>query len=282
MGPVERTLASPQGLLVVPDRLPAPCAALVLAGSSGRVETERVRLLVRTGAAAMSIRWFGGPGQPPGICEVPLETFTAALDQLAGFSDHLVVIGLSKGAEAALLVASRDRRVAAAAALSPSSVVWANLGAGLDGRVRPQRSSWTQGGIALPFVRYDDPWTPPPDRPGSYRVLYEQSLVTFADDVPAATIPVERIGGPVLVSAGGDDQVWPSDRFAREIMQRRQAHGLDTRVVIGPAAGHRVRLPGEPPVAPGAAPMERGGSPEADAELGRLIWPQLLEIMRLD
>jgi hypothetical protein len=121
-GSVERLLASPEGLLVAPDRLPTRCAALVLAGSSGRVETERVRLLARTGAAAMSIRWFGGPGQPPGICEVPLQTFTAALDELARFSGHLVVIGLSKGAEAALLVASRDRRVGAVAGLSPSSV----------------------------------------------------------------------------------------------------------------------------------------------------------------
>jgi hypothetical protein len=70
---VERTLASPEGLLVAPDRLPARCAALVLAGSSGRVETGRVRLLAGSGEAAMSIRWFGGPGQPRGICEVPLE-----------------------------------------------------------------------------------------------------------------------------------------------------------------------------------------------------------------
>jgi uncharacterized protein len=281
MGSVERALASPEGLLVVPDRLPTRCAALVLAGSSGRIESDRVRLLAGSGAAAMSIRWFGGPGQPPGICEVPLEAFTAALDELAGFSDHLVVIGISKGAEAALLVASRDRRVAAVAALSPSSVVWANVGAGVDGQTRPQRSSWTEGGVALPFVRYDDHWTPAPDRPASYRTLYEQSLVTHAEDVAAATIPVERIKGPVLVSAGGDDQVWPSGRFARDIAQRRQAHGLDTRVVIGPAAGHRVRLPGELPLAPGAVAMDRGGGPETDAELGRQIWPQLLELMHL-
>jgi hypothetical protein len=131
-------------------------------------------------------------------------------------------------------------------------------------------------------VRYDDNWTPASDRPSSYRTLYEQSLVTFADDVPAATIPVERIEGPVLISAGGDDQVWPSDRFGRDIAQRRQAHGLETRILIGPAAGHRVRLPGEPPFPAGGAAMERGGSPQADDELGRLIWTQLLKLMHLD
>ncbi|GAB2744931.1 hypothetical protein GCM10010442_75960 [Kitasatospora kifunensis] len=44
---------------------------LVLAGSSGRIETDRCRLLARTGMAALSIRWFGGEGQPAGICEIP-------------------------------------------------------------------------------------------------------------------------------------------------------------------------------------------------------------------
>ncbi len=39
---------------------------LVLAGSSGRVETDRCRLLARTGMTTLSIRWFGGDGQPAG------------------------------------------------------------------------------------------------------------------------------------------------------------------------------------------------------------------------
>jgi hypothetical protein len=61
----------------------AEVGVLVLGGSSGRVEAGRCALLSAHGMTAMSIRWFGGPGQPPGICEVPLETFVSALDQLA-------------------------------------------------------------------------------------------------------------------------------------------------------------------------------------------------------
>ena len=43
--------------------------------------------------------------------------------------------------------------VDAVVGISPSDVVWA----GLSGH-RPQRSSWTRGGDALPFVPYDDDW----------------------------------------------------------------------------------------------------------------------------
>lgn len=134
---VEYWLSDPEGLLVVPETGAAGCAVLVLSGSSGQVEVDRVRLLADRGAAALSIRWFGDAGQPPGICEVPLETFVPVLDRLASLTDHLAVLGVSKGAEAALLLACRDARIRAVGALSPSSVVWANVGPGADGAHKP-------------------------------------------------------------------------------------------------------------------------------------------------
>jgi len=279
---VEQTLSKPQGILVVPDGRPPRCSVLVLAGSSGRIETDRVRLLAAYGAAAMSIRWFGDIDQPAGICETPLETFRPALDQLAALSDHLAVIGTSKGAEAALLLGARDRRIRAVAALSPSSVAWANVGPGLDGKQEPYRSSWTEAGQPFPFVPYDDDWTVPDgDDPPAYRGMYEQSLARFADRVAEATIPVERISAEVLITAGGDDQVWPSDLFADQLVQRRADHGLTTRIVTHPRAGHRVCLPSEPAISTSGIEMARGGTTRADTQLGREVWRQLLDVLHL-
>ncbi|MEV4892274.1 hypothetical protein AB0K48_23095 [Nonomuraea sp. NPDC055795] len=42
---------------------------LVPAGSSGRIDSARCDLPAAHGLTAPSIRWFGGPGQPPGIGE---------------------------------------------------------------------------------------------------------------------------------------------------------------------------------------------------------------------
>jgi hypothetical protein len=105
--------------------------------------------------------WFGDVHQAPGICEVPHETFSPALDRLSSLSEHLAVMGVSQGVEAALLLASRDARIRAVAALSPSSVVWANVGPGIDEAQWPLRSSRTEGGEPLPFVPYNDTWLPP-------------------------------------------------------------------------------------------------------------------------
>lgn len=271
---MEIALSGPEGILALPAG-PPRCAVLVLPGSSGRVEVDRVRHLARHGAAAMSIRWFGGAGQPAHVCEVPLETFAPALDRLAGICGHLGVIGTSRGAEAALLLAARDPRIKVVGAFSPSPVVWADLsGAGT-------RSSWTEAGAPLAFVPYDGAWEPVTiGGATAFRTMYEQSMVTFADRVPAATIPVERIAGEVLVSGGGDDQLWPSDVFASQIARRRADHGLGTHVLTWPGAGHQVVLPGEPPATGGMAPA-RGGSVAADSELGAAAWSVLRGLLRL-
>ncbi|MGI4896002.1 MAG: acyl-CoA thioester hydrolase/BAAT C-terminal domain-containing protein [Janthinobacterium lividum] len=285
---MELSLTNPAGLLALPAGR-ARCAVLVLSGSSGRIDVDRVRLLAGHGAAALSLRWFADTGQPPGICEIPLETFTPALDRLAAHSEHLAVIGASKGAEAALLLAAHDSRIRTVVALSPSSVVWANVGPGPDGDESRSRSSWTRAGVALPFVPYDQAWhdaqakqdargadTQPP----AFRSLYEQSLTTFADRIPAARIPVESIRADVILSAGGDDQVWPSESFARDVVARRSDHGLSTTCLTAPAAGHRLQLPGEP-VTDGGTVLVRGGSPHADAELGARVWSELRTALHL-
>ena len=260
--------------MLVRPRTDRGTAVLVLAGSSGALETERCRVLAAHGATALTIRWFGGPGQQPDTFEVPVETFTAALDRLAPLGDRLAIVGSSFGAEAALLTASLDPRVDAVVALAPTSVVWA----GIDELGR-QTSHWTRGGRAVSFAPFDDSWAADTDPP-SYRRLYEQSLRRHAEEAAAAAIAVEQIAGDVVLVAGEDDQVWPAADFARAIASRRSSYGRETVVVTHPDAGHRVVLPGEVPPERGRA-MARGGSPEADAALGHLAWPHVVRSLRL-
>ena len=180
---------------------------VVLAGSSGRVDVTRAKLFAGLGAVCIALRWFGGEGQPPGICEVPLEVFTRTTDRLFEEGcERVAYVGTSKGAEAALLNATVDPRVRVVAAISPSSVVWANIGPGIDGVAWPQRSSWTRGGVPLPFIKYDETWQPE-RREGlvTYRSLYERSLQIGADNLSAATIPVEKAQAEIILVAGGDD-----------------------------------------------------------------------------
>ncbi|MFI6688269.1 acyl-CoA thioester hydrolase/BAAT C-terminal domain-containing protein [Streptomyces sp. NPDC050485] len=271
--PWEGVLAEPAGGSSV--------GVLVLAGSSGRVETDRCRLLARAGMTALSIRWFGGAGQPGGICEVPLETFTQAIDLLqTKGAERIGVLGASKGAEAALLLAVRDPRIDAVVAVSPTSLVWGSLGPGVDGESHPCRSSWTWQGKPVPFVAYDDDWTPAEadGEPVAYTPLYERSRQTFAEDARRAAIPIERFTAEVLLVAGGDDELWPSLLFARELVSRGASAGRPVKLISTPDAGHRPRLPGEGPPAPSGR-FRHGGTPEADAALGAKAWPDIVGVL---
>ncbi|TYB66745.1 acyl-CoA thioesterase [Nonomuraea sp. PA05] len=279
----ERELTEPwEGVLI--DAGPGTrTGVLVLAGSSGRVDRERARLLAGQGVTALAIRWFGGPGQPPGICEVPLETFVSAVDLLeAAGVRRICLLGASKGAEAALLTAVRDPRVDAVVAMSPTSVVWGNVGPGRDGRERPYRSSWTWKGQPLPFVPYDD-WAAaePTGGPVAIRGWYERSERTFAGLMADAAIPVEAARAELLLVAGGGDAMWPSLPFAERLAARRRAAGRQVRLISGGEAGHRLRLPGEGP-APASPRFRHGGDEAADARLGQAAWPHILGLLHRD
>ena len=275
---IEYAISEPfEGVLVEPVGN-SRASVLVLAGSSGRIDVERCRVLARAGLTALSMRWFGGDGQAQGICEIPLERFVEAIDLLQVKTGGRVgVLGTSKGAEAALLLAVRDPRVEAVVAVSPTSVVWANIGPGIDGLAHPYRSSWTWKGEPVPFVSYDDDWTPAEaeGEPMACRTWYERSLQTRSGAVRAAVIPIEQTAARIVLVAGGDDQMWPSLPFAQELAVRCASVGRPARLVTSSGAGHRPRLPGEGPA--GRSDRFRyGGTAEADAALGTAAWPHIV------
>jgi dienelactone hydrolase len=81
----------------------------------------------------------------------------------------------------------------------PSSVVY-------PGWPDTSQPAWTLGSRPLPAVSPSEGGQPNP--PGK----------------PQAVIPVERIGGPVLLACGGQDVVWPSCRYSDAITARLRAH----------------------------------------------------------
>jgi hypothetical protein len=245
--------------------------ALVLAGSSGRVDSTRAELLARQGVIADAVRWFGGPGQNEGPWDIPVELFLDQVSDLARVADRIVVVGTSFGSEAALLTGVYSTQVSAVAAFAPSDVVWAGFRP--DGTTT---SHWTIGGKALPHVDFVDDWAPDADPP-AYLGLYEESRHRSPSSAATAAIPVENIAELLLV-AGGDDQVWPSLLMAEAIGSRREEHGLETTLVSDPDAGHRIVLPGETLTASGVR-MQRGGNEASDRRLGSAAWTYLKALL---
>jgi hypothetical protein len=177
-----------------------------------------------------------------------------------------------------LLVATIDQRVNATVAISPSSVVWGNIGAGIDGIAWPERSSWSFEGLPLDFVPADPNWERDyRDGLVSYRSLFEKCLTANDDATRRAQIPIEKASADLVLIAGGDDALWPSDTFARDLARRREAYGKSVSLVFEQDAGHRILLPGE--TTPRSKLHAHGGRDEADARLGQKAWQAIAQLL---
>jgi dienelactone hydrolase len=224
-------------------------AVLVFDGSEPDDTTYvQASLLAAHGYPSMSLGYFGSePGLPQTLTNVPLEYFHKALTLLAAQPgvdpNHILVWGVSRGSEAALLLGVHyPDLVHGVIAASPSSNV---------NRSYPDGSpAWTFAGKPIPAAPVGSGPNPPL--------------------VPDAVIPVERINGPIFTICGGGDQIWPSCAFSDAIATRLSAQRVrfpHTELKY-PAAGHLVgdMLPNLPDTITtvGTTNIEGGGTTQAN------------------
>ena len=107
---------------------------LLLGGSEGGLARDlllQAVLLQREGYNVLHVAYHNAPGKPASLSNVPLEEFRRGLDWLKARPEvdpaALGVVGYSKGAEAALLIATRYPGIEAIVAGMPSSVAWDGL-----------------------------------------------------------------------------------------------------------------------------------------------------------
>jgi dienelactone hydrolase len=229
VGVVEKRLRPARGgiygnLYLPKDTAGRRPAVLVFSGSGGGLTTSTAAaLLAAHGYPSLALAYFKAPGLPQTLTNIPLEYFTDALGVLRAQPgvdpDHVLVAGVSRGGEAALLLGAHfPRLVNGVIAGVPSSVV--NPGERPD----TSRPAWTLGGRPLPAVSPSEFGQPNP--PGKAQ----------------AVIPVERIDGPVLLACGEQDLRWPSCAYVAAITARLRAHRFAHPVTAlrYPDAGHLI------------------------------------------
>jgi dienelactone hydrolase len=253
-------------------------AILVIGGSEGGLDRQvdrDARALNRQGFCVLAMSFFRAPGQPSAIDLIPLETFDRALDWLARQpgvdAGRCALVGMSKGAEAALLVASARPGLAAVVAAAPSSVVWP----GFDwARFRAlKRSSWSRGGQPLPALPY-----------GVMRWRHGMTSI-FANGLqqlerhPDAVIPIETSRAPILLICGGKDQVWPSCLMADQIKARAQRLSGPPVEILAYTDGDHGSFGS--PLEPGERPRRFGFAKEAAGSAAARAdsWPKVVAFL---
>lgn len=264
--------------------------AVMLGGSYGGIPEGLAKRLAENGVSAFALGYFGAPGLPSALVEIPIESLQQGIElfrqRFAG-GRAIGVLGFSKGAELALVLAARlGGAIGRVVAVAPSHVVWFGLKPpGPDVDRRSLQSSWSWHGAPLPFL---------PCPPDVVPVFTDRGLRTdvFFElgryeprDVDAARIPVERSAGPILLLSGDDDHQWPAAPMADEIVRRMQNHGRgdDVTNVVYPGAGHvflvQDFLP--PPSAGTGPPFDFGGGTQADHVAGKDAWRRAVSFLEV-
>ncbi|MCA1439942.1 hypothetical protein I6F07_06825 [Ensifer sp. IC4062] len=104
-----------------------------------------------------------------------------------------------------------------------------------------------------------------------------KGLLASADAAIRASIPIEKACADLILVAGGDDALWPSHIFARDLVRRRAAYGKPVSLIFEQGAGHRILLPGE--ATPRSTLHAHGGNDEADARLGQNAWQAMAALL---
>ncbi len=276
-------------------RLPV---VMVLSGSGGGFDLDKAAVLSRHGFATLALAYFGAAPLPNWLHRVPLEYMESALAWLAAQPEidarRIGVLGVSRGAEFALLAATRFPVLRAVVAYAPSSVAWDS--GGRDRGTGESIPAWLWQGQAvanapLPIRRFMWRSAFPVvamRRPVIFRNLFLAGLRN-SEAVAQAAIPVERINGPILLISGGDDHVWPAEKMAEAIVARSKKSGFSHAVehLHYKAAGHLLRYPYLPTTVRSSghehlhgARLSFGGSAQADAEAQEDSWRRTVAFLR--
>jgi dienelactone hydrolase len=213
---------------------------IAVGGSGGRfLPDNEIQSLALQGYAVLSLAYFNAEALPKKLEEIPLEYFgnaiTWASRQSVVDSSKIILLGVSRGAELVLLLASHYPQVKGVVAFAPGCFILPNAVDTKDSIA--SHSSWTWRGEPLPFaplrVLQDDN-----QETINYR-HYIEPLLSNADK-NAYTIPVEKAKGPILLLSGEEDQTWPSAEMANLIEQRlkHKQYPYAVRNIVFADAGH--------------------------------------------
>ena len=167
------------------------------------------------GLAVLGLAFFNEKGISKTLDQIPMEYFVNAINYLETQpsidSSRIGLVGGSRGAEAAFLLATIDNRIKSVVVTTPSKVAWYGLTLAM--------SAWTYKGSDIPALSL---------ALDSNAKLFERFQVALQneDNVSQTLFKFENINGPILMISAKKDQVWPSYQMSKDIEMYLQQKGF--------------------------------------------------------
>jgi dienelactone hydrolase len=194
---------------------------IAFGGSEGGIGAgnSNGEMMAPHGLAVLGLAFFNEKGISKTLDQIPIEYFINAINYLETHasidSSKIGVVGGSRGAEAAFLLATLDDRIKSVVVTTPSKVAWYGL--------TLPKSAWTYNGLDIPALNL---------ALDSNAKLFERFQVALQneDNVNQSLFKFENINGPVLLISAKKDQVWPSYQMSKDIEMYLQQKGFEYAV----------------------------------------------------
>ncbi|QUI64347.1 hypothetical protein GSF04_18415 [Pseudoalteromonas sp. A22] len=195
---------------------------IAIGGSEGGISTGDAngKMIAPHGIAVLGLAYFKEKGIAQTLDQIPLEYFLSAIDYLETVpsidSSKIGFVGGSRGAELALLLASKEPRIKSVVATTPSKVAWYGM--------TTAKSAWTFNGKDIPALKLEL------DENAPLLSRFEAALEN-KENVAKSLFSFEKINGPILLISAINDQVWPSFQMSNEIEEYLKKHKFKHSII---------------------------------------------------
>lgn len=210
-------------------------ALLLIGGLDGlEMETEAA-LLASHGYAVFTLKYFGEEKELPDyVGYIPIEYFKKGIDWLLNKTgrNKIGLVGRSKGAEVALMVASMfPEHFGVVVSNMPSSIALFGI---KSLNSLPFPPAWTYKGKSIPHLQMRATWYEWLDmkvklmtgQRFTFADYYLKEIQNNQESFKQAVIRVEKIQCPIFIISAADDHIWPTSFYCDEITKRLKEHNF--------------------------------------------------------
>ncbi|XP_073440876.1 LOW QUALITY PROTEIN: acyl-coenzyme A amino acid N-acyltransferase 2-like [Dendrobates tinctorius] len=221
-------------LFLPPGEGPFP-GVIDINGAIGGLIEFRSSLLASHGFASLALAYYAYDDLPIFLDKVDLKYFEEAAQLLCNHpkvsGDGVGVVGICKGAEIALSMASYLPQVAATVCINGPTAVYA-VDMVYGDHIMKAIPVKNERIVSTDFSSYS-----------FSNIIRNQRKPEFQDSI----IPLEKARGPILFLVGNEDKHCNSLFFATEAKSRAEKYGKkDVYMQCHPGAGHLLEPPGSP------------------------------------
>jgi dienelactone hydrolase len=260
-------------------------------GSNLAINAPIAVALASHGFNVLAVAYFGEKGLPAQLSRIPLEYFERVFAWLANnpitAGKEIQILGMSKGAELALLLASRYPFITRVALFAPHAYCF-------QGIAFKNESSWTCAGADLPYIRLRNRWVFRDmlsgfvkNKPFEFTSVYKKGLAV-AKNKEAARIKAEDAHADLLLFTTKECGMWNTYDGCVQIMDTLRKHNYPHAydLIVYENAGEPYLVPYVFPMSVSSVKMaprlvlSMGGTLEGNAHARADSWEKAIEFFK--